>query len=216
MFVVPGIFADGQGHAVAAEIEKLLAASRREIAHFIEYIVGGQQHLGLQKDLLAILQQCCGVHDRLAGLRIGGSYQAANYRDALAFCRYALNRLAILRHERRPFHQITWRIAADGQLRKQDQSSARRSRPLGEINDLGCVSGKVPYRGIDLAEGNFHSSSLKPLGQSRQVYELVQNQVGRRTRGIGIGSAPGVRVPRSRTWVRRGSRRVFRFFSGPP
>ena len=85
MFVVPGVFADGQRHAVAAEIEQLLVAGGGEIAHFVEDVVGGQQHLRLQKGLLAVLQKHGRIHDGFAGLGMGGSDQAADDANAAGF-----------------------------------------------------------------------------------------------------------------------------------
>ena len=44
MRVVPGVFADGQRHLLAAEWKQRLAACRGKIPHLIENVVGGQEH----------------------------------------------------------------------------------------------------------------------------------------------------------------------------
>ena len=55
--VVPGVLADGQRHAVATKVEELLALGGGKIAHLVEDVVGGQQHLGLEKNEAAVHQQ---------------------------------------------------------------------------------------------------------------------------------------------------------------
>ncbi len=72
--VVPCVFADGERHAVAAEGEQVLALGGREVAHLVEDVVCGQEHLRLQECDFAVQQQRSGIHRGLAGLGFGGSY----------------------------------------------------------------------------------------------------------------------------------------------
>ena len=115
------------------------------------------------------LQQGGGVHDRLAGLGVGRGDQAANHGDAAGLGGDALRGLAIAGHKRRPLHQIAWRIAADGQFRKQNQAGAGGSRPAREVDHLGGVAGEISNRGIDLSQRDLHSSSVKGPVRGSQV-----------------------------------------------
>ena len=62
LLVVPGIFADGQRHLLAAKWKQHLALGWGKISHFVEDVVGGQQHLRLQKRHSAFFEQRGGVH----------------------------------------------------------------------------------------------------------------------------------------------------------
>ncbi len=71
-----------------------------EVAHLVEDVVGGQEHLRLQEGDPAILQESGGVHYGLAGLGVGGRDQAAYDGDAMRDGGDLLGCLAIARHER--------------------------------------------------------------------------------------------------------------------
>ena len=57
MFVVPGVFANGERHLLRLRIENLLMIGGREVARLVEDIVGGQQPLRLEESDLAVAQQ---------------------------------------------------------------------------------------------------------------------------------------------------------------
>ncbi len=50
------------------ELEELLTFGGSEIAPFVEDVVGGQEHLGLDEVDASIAQQGGGVHDGFAGI----------------------------------------------------------------------------------------------------------------------------------------------------
>ena len=156
MFVVPGILTDGQRHLLAAKAEQLLALGGSEVAHLVEDVVGGQQHLRLDELDAPVAQQGRGVHHRLAGVRLGRSHHAADHGDALRLRGNLLDGVAVARDERRPLDQIARRIAADGEFRKQNQARAGVARLQGKLDDLGGVAGEIPHGGVDLAQGNLH------------------------------------------------------------
>src|ERR1019366_1953030 len=60
--VVPGVLADGQSHLLAAKAEQLLALGRSKVAHLVEDVIGGQQHLRLDEFDASLAQQGGGVH----------------------------------------------------------------------------------------------------------------------------------------------------------
>ena len=71
VFIVPCIFADGDGNAFASHFIQSLLRRRSKVSLLIEHVVIRQQHLRLDEFHAAIAQQHCRVHDPLA--RIGRS-----------------------------------------------------------------------------------------------------------------------------------------------
>ena len=136
VLIVPGIFTDGEGHLLATKRKQQLAFSRRKVAHLIEDIVGGQQHLGLQERHSAVFEQRGGVHHRLAALRVGGSHQPADDGDAAGFARNAVRTLAVVLNERGALHQVTRRVTAYREFREKDQSCAIGLGATGKFNDF--------------------------------------------------------------------------------
>ena len=62
MFVIPCIFADGEGHLLTTKRKQHLTPGGCKIAHLVEDVIGGQQHFGLQECHSAIFEQGGGVH----------------------------------------------------------------------------------------------------------------------------------------------------------
>ena len=56
VFVVPCVFADGDGQPFSFEINHLLRSCRRKVALFVEYVVKRQQHLVLLQQDLPLVQ----------------------------------------------------------------------------------------------------------------------------------------------------------------
>ena len=56
MLIVPGVFADREGHRLAIDADDLLMIGGREVPHLVEDIVAGQQPLRLQEIDLAVAQ----------------------------------------------------------------------------------------------------------------------------------------------------------------
>ena len=130
VLVVPRILANGESHAVATEIEQLLRICRGEVAHLIEDVVGGKQHLGLDEINFAVAQQGRRIHHGFAGFGACLGHQAANYRDAASVSGDLFCYLLITGLEGRALHEVTWRISADGKLRKQDEARSGASSAL--------------------------------------------------------------------------------------
>ena len=120
MLVVPGVFANRERHLLAAKRKQLLAFRRSEIAHLVENVIGGQQHLRLQESDATVVEQRRGIHHRLAALRLGWSDQTANHGDAASLGCNVFSAFAIVLNERGALHQIARRIATDGELGKKD------------------------------------------------------------------------------------------------
>ena len=137
----------------------LLGGSK--VAHFVEDVVSGQQHLGLHERDAAVFEQRGRIHDRLAGLGFGGSHEPADDRDSTRLGGNAFRRLTIARHKRRPLHQIARRITADGKFGKQDQAGASSPRPARKVDYLGSVAGEISNGRIDLSQRDLHTSSVK-------------------------------------------------------
>src|SRR6202035_5538760 len=101
--VVPGVLADGKRDLIATEREHTLAFGRCEVAHLVEDVIGGQQHLRLQEGDLAILQERGGVHHGLASLGMRGSDQAADHGYAWRRRGNLFGSLTVARDEAWPF-----------------------------------------------------------------------------------------------------------------
>ena len=144
--VVPGILTDGQSHLLAAKAEQLLALGGSEVAHLVEDVIGGQQHLRLDELDAPFAQQGGGVHRFFARVRFGRGYRAADHGNALRFCGDPLDGRATARHKRGPLDQIARRVAADGEFRKQNQASASTPRLQRKLDDLGSVAERSPPR----------------------------------------------------------------------
>ena len=146
----------------------MLALRRGEVAHLVENVIGRQQHLGLHKGHLAILQQRRRIHNRFAGLRLGWSHQPADHGNAAGFSGNAFGGFAIAGNKRRSLHQIARRISAHREFREQDQGRARSFCLSGRVHDLGGIARKISHRGIDLSQRDLHASSVKGGCLARQ------------------------------------------------
>ena len=162
--VVPGILTDSQSHLVAAKAEQLLALGGSEVAHLIEDVIGGQQHLRLNEIDAPLAQQGGGVHHLLARVGFGRGYHPADHGNSLRLGGDPLDGRAIARHKRRPLDQIARRVTADGELREQNQASASTPRLQRKLDDLGSVPREIPDGGVDLAQSNLHTHSVKGRG----------------------------------------------------
>ena len=105
----------------------------------------------MQEGDFAIQEQGGGVHHGFARSGIRGSDQATYHGDAAGFRGDAIDGFTIARNERRAFHEIAWRIAANGELGEQDQPCAMGLSPARVIDDFRGVAGKVSDRGVNLA-----------------------------------------------------------------
>src|SRR5580704_7816191 len=83
-FVVPGIFANGQRHAIATERKQFLTFGGSEVAHLVEDVVGGEQHLRLEEGHLAVHEEGGGIHNCLAAVGVGGRDQTTDHGDSLS------------------------------------------------------------------------------------------------------------------------------------
>lgn len=97
------------------------------------------------------------------------SDEAADYRNALRLARYRFRRQPITLDELRPLYQISWRIAADGKLGKENEINPATARAARVFNDLFGVSGEVANDCVDLPECNPHNSSVMAQASARQV-----------------------------------------------
>ena len=163
--VVPGVLTDGQSHLIAAKAEQLLALGGSEVAHLIEDVIGGQQHLRLDEIDAPLAQQGGRVHYLFARIRLRRGDQSADHGNTLGFSGDPLHGLAIARHKRGSLDQIVRRVPGDGEFRKQNQAGASTPRLQCKLDDLGSVAREVPHGGVDLAQGNLHVSSVEGRGQ---------------------------------------------------
>src|SRR5215510_7151390 len=91
---------------------------------------------------------------------MSGGYQSADHSNAVRIGGDALHSFPIFRNEGGPLHKIARRITAHRQFGKQNQPGASRLSAAREVDNLPDIAGEVSYRGIDLAERNFHRLSL--------------------------------------------------------
>ena len=163
LLVVPSVFADGERHLPAAEGQQCLLARGREVAHFIEHVVSGQQHLRLHEFDFAVAQQASGIHHRFAGFHLGAGGKTADDGNAARLLGNGFHRLAAALHEGGFFHPVARGIPADGHLGKENEAGATLASALRVLDDFFTVAGEIPNRGIDLAEGDLHNFSLSRL-----------------------------------------------------
>ena len=160
--VVPGVFADGEGDAFAAEAEWLLAFGGREVALLVEDIVEGQEHLRLGELDLAVAQERGGISDALAASVLCGSDEAGDDGDGQrGGCGGDfLHGFSGAGDEGGFFEEIGGRIAADGEFGEDDEIGVGCGGLVGEIHDFGGVAVEIPDGGIDLCQRDLHCFSL--------------------------------------------------------
>ena len=142
--------------------KQFLTLGGSEVAHLVEDVVGGQQHLRLDERDLAVHEQGGGVHHGLAGVGMSGRDQAADHGDPWRFGGNALRRFRdCARRTRvaRPDRAADSRKPTVPETRIKS-GTGRLGAPR-EINDLGGVAGEISDGGIDLAQRNLHTSSVK-------------------------------------------------------
>jgi hypothetical protein len=81
--------------------------------------------------------------------------------------------LAVVLNKRSAFHQIPRRIATDREFGKKDQARAIGLSLMGKFNDLRGVPREIPHGGIDLAQRNLHTISLKAGGVTAKPVSLL-------------------------------------------
>ncbi len=168
MFVIPCVFANSERHLLATELKQLLLLGGSKVAHFVEDVIGREQHFGLHGRDHTIAQQRRGVHHTLSSLRMSRRCDATNDGDTASFLRDVLQAFLITGDERWPLDQIARRISANRELGKKNEPGASGLSLTGKIDNLGGVTGKITDRSIDLPEGNLHNLSVEPIAKACQ------------------------------------------------
>ena len=171
IFVVPGVFADGDGEPHAIEFNNLLLRRWGEIALLVEDVVEGQQPLVLFQQQLPPSSSTAAF---TAGLPGPGSRQGPrrpgppSARSRVAAASFIDGQTAA-GQEARFLKKIGWRIPADRKLGKHGEPRSVGGGALADCNDLFEIPGEIPDRGVDLGERDLHSSSL--IWQTKQPHE---------------------------------------------
>src|SRR5205814_5369750 len=69
--------------------------------------------------------------------------------------------------ERRPLQEVAGGIAAQGQLRENQEVDPRPLRPAERLVDEREVPGEIPNGGVDLAKGDAHAPDCSARGTGR-------------------------------------------------
>ena len=159
--VVPDVLADGDAHLGAEDLHRRVIGRRLEVAILVEHVVGRQQRLVANGGHLTALEDGGGVAGWPAGVGlVYGGVANDDGRPAAALGQ-AIERLPVLAEERRLGQQVARRVAAQRQLRQQDQRRTGLVGALPHPGDHVGVPVEVADGGVDLCDGNLHS----PLGQ---------------------------------------------------
>ena len=126
-----------------------------EVAGFVEYIVGGQEHFVLLEDDASVGQQCRGVGDALAG-GMAGPGSVAHQDGQWRFLRQTCDLFAIAFEEAGPLEEIERKIAADAEFGENGQVGAGLFGLVGQFQDAGGIARKIAYGGIELGESDLH------------------------------------------------------------
>ncbi len=125
--VVPGVLADGDGERAVVVQGEGLALGGLEVTLLVEDVVEGQQHLLLGEGDLTVGEQRGDVArafaGRLASGRRGDGQSGADQQGRVEGCGVGERgqRLLRARKEGGFFEEVRGRIAADGELREDDQ-----------------------------------------------------------------------------------------------
>src|SRR6185437_2335932 len=116
-------------------------------------------HLGLHELHSPVAQQRGGIHYVLAGPTVRGRYVSADDGDfPVRRARGNLfNDLSCAGDEGWLLQQISRRISANSEFRKNDKAGRALRGPRGEIQDFAGVPVEVSDGGIDLGKRDLHS-----------------------------------------------------------
>ena len=67
MFIIPRVFANGEGDLAATILPNGLPFARHEVTAFVKDVISGQQHLALLEDYLPAGKHLRGIRQLLAG-----------------------------------------------------------------------------------------------------------------------------------------------------
>ena len=179
-FVVPGVFADGDGEGLVADGDEVLGGGGFEVALLVEDVIEGEQSFLLKEALLAGFKQGGYVADGLAfsvrGDGKGGAYEQGGAASGgggpaadLGECGFGLG------EEGGFLEQVGRPVAADSELGEEDEVGSGVGGSLGKGEDLAGVALEVSDGGVDLGERDLHWSSLPvPVGEFAAVGERSQ------------------------------------------
>ena len=168
--VEPGVFADQQAEAQAADLEhdrpQPRIAARGEVATLVEHLVVRQLALAIGRDDVAAGQHRRRVvapgYRMRSGADIGLIGKLMRVPDhhmqaaQIGQCFRAIGqRVATSQHEGWAEQQVFGRIAAQAQLRGQHHLRALRMRTARKLDDLRDVADQVAHGRVDLSERNF-------------------------------------------------------------
>src|SRR4051812_21861138 len=160
VLVVPGVFTNSEREFLSSKRKQLLRLGRIEITHFVKNIVCGQQHFGLHKLHCALPQYGGGIHHRLAGFYFGQRNEAADDGDLRNGLRNLIHDPLVALYKGGFFQQVTRRIAADSEFRKENHLRALRKGLARRLYDLFGITGEITDCWVDLPESNLHTSSV--------------------------------------------------------
>ncbi len=161
--IVPGIFADGEGEALVRQGVELLTLSGSKIALLVENIVERQKPFGLDELHPAVAQQRSRIHHLFTRSGRSGGDVTADDCQRPAGGRGGgnlSNGLPGSCHKRRFVQKIGGRIAANRQLREQNDVCPRRRGLTRKVDDFLCIPQEIPNRGVDLSKSDLHFFSL--------------------------------------------------------
>ena len=200
-FVVPGVFADGDGQANAVQLNHLLGLGWQEIALLIENVIEGQEPLVLFEKQLAPVEQYSGVeggpppHRRRPVAGETGFSVIAPRRQRNA-CQHGRGQLArsegqfvysgtAAGKEALLLKKVGGRIAADGELGEDGEARTLLRRSAADSDDSFEISGEISNCRIDLGQRDLHNNSLN--GSALTTFPKTK---WRKMRQLGDGAPP--------------------------
>ena len=159
VFVVPDIFADGDAELLVVEAIDVLAIAGKEIAGFIENVVGGKKHLALFEDNAALGDEGGFIGNRLPG-RVVVLVDASGVADDSRKWHLGgdlLECFVIALDEGGTFEKIKGKIPADAEFGEDSEVSAATPGFGRKMEDTSRVAFKITDSGIELSEGDSHS-----------------------------------------------------------
>src|SRR6185437_14574362 len=155
IFVVPGVFADGDAELLVGEFDIGLRARGLEVTGFVENIVSGEKHFALAKSDFAVAKERGAIRGRLAGLDLGFANVTDDGGKRHFGGKFAEGGLVAF-EEGGTFDEILRRVAAEAEFGKDDEVSGAGFCVGGHFEHAGGVAEEVADGWIELGESDFH------------------------------------------------------------
>ena len=199
--VVPDVLADGDRDAAAGDAQHERAPSRLDVAALVEDVVRRQQTLAIERHAPSPPGGDCGVGDAASGRPRVRDERSEDPGRVARRPRDLRGGALARRDELVSLDEVARRVAADGELRKEDEVGAGGLGAASVLDDLRRVAREVADRDVDLRDGDLQRRApgrRAPCGEPPSQARAGARRGGRPASAVrGPGASTKGRGPRS-------------------